>query len=173
MEPAHRSLPQSAPPVHRTVASSPAPLPAPQHAPEPERTLTNALRLLGRALRLRCPNCGKSPVLKSWGTVHQRCATCHFRFERSSDSYFTGAMFFNLIIAEFLFFVIFGATLILSWPNVDWDAVTYGAAGGMAITPIVLYPFSKVVYLSIDVFMRPVRPEECDPTNTNWTWLGV
>ncbi len=140
---------------------------------EPERTLTNALRLFGRALRLRCPNCGKSPVLKSWGTVNTRCATCHFRFERSSDSYFTGAMFFNLIVAEFLFAVIFGASLILSWPTVNWDAITYGAAGGMFVAPIALYPFSKVLYLSIDVFMRPVRPEECDPANTNWTWLGV
>lgn len=142
-------------------------------APEPQRTLTNAMRLLWRAVRLRCPNCGKSHMAKSWGTVHTRCATCHFRFERSSDSYFTGAMFFNLFIAEFLFFVIFGITLVLSWPDVNWDALTYGAALGMAVTPIALYPVSKAVYLSIDVFMRPVRPEECDPSNTNWTWLGV
>lgn len=160
-------------PTSSPAASSPPARQAPPHPPEPERTLTNALRLLGRALRLRCPNCGKAPVLVSWGKVHHRCAACHFRFERSSDSYFTGAMFFNLIIAEFLFFVLFGTTLILSWPDVNWDAVTYGAVGGMLVTPIALYPLSKVVYLSIDVFMRPVRPEECDPSNTNWTWLGV
>jgi len=140
---------------------------------EPERTLSYAVRLLGRAVRLRCPNCGKSPVLASWGKVNHRCATCHFRFERSSDSYFTGAMFFNLITAEFLFAVMFTTAIILSWPNINWDVITYGAAGGMAIMPIALYPFSKVLYLTVDVFMRPVRPEECDPANTNWTWLGV
>ena len=140
---------------------------------EPDRTLTNAVRLLARAVRLRCPNCGRSPVLISWGKVHQRCATCSFRFERSSDSYFTGAMFFNLIIAEFLFAVIFGTTLIVSWPDVNWDALTYGAATGMLIAPIALYPFSKVLYLTIDVFMRPARAEECDPNNATWTWLGV
>lgn len=144
------------------------------HAPrKPERTFSYAMRLLGRAVRLRCPNCGQSPVLASWGKVNHRCATCHFRFERSSDSYFTGAMFFNLITAEFLFAVGFTTAILLTWPNIDWDVITYGAAIGMALTPIILYPFSKVLYLTVDVFMRPVRPEECDPANTNWTWLGV
>lgn len=150
--------------------SAPAPL---RSQPVSERTLSQALRLLGRAVRLRCPNCGESPVLASWGTVNQRCATCHFRFERSSDSYFTGAMFFNLITAEFLFAVGFGLAIILSWPRINWDYIMYGAVGGMAIMPILLYPFSKVLYLTVDTFMRPVRPEECDPTNTRWTRTGV
>lgn len=139
----------------------------------PDRTFTRAVRLLGRALRLRCPHCGGAPVLASWGTVHPRCAACRFRFERSRDSYFTGAMFFNLITAEFLFATLFGAAIVASWPAVDWDALTYGAVAGMAVAPILLYPFSKVLYLSVDVFMRPVRPEECDPANTSWTMTGV
>lgn len=146
---------------------------APVSRPLSERTLSQALRLLGRAVRLRCPNCGQSPVLASWGTVHHRCATCHFRFERSRDSYFTGAMFFNLITAEFLFAVGFASAIILSWPRINWDYITYGAVAGMAAMPILLYPFSKVLYLTVDVFMRPVRPEECDPDNSRWTMLGV
>ena len=72
-------------------------------------------------------------------------------------------MFFNLITAEFLFAVGMGTAIVAMWPDINWDYLTYGAVGGMAITPIVLYPFSKVLYLTVDTFMRPVRPEECDP----------
>jgi len=160
-------------------SSPPAPITPPPPAPRPatqpvsERSLTQFLTVLGRALRLRCPHCGQAPVLISWGKIHERCAHCHFRFERSSDSYFTGAMFFNLITAEFLFAVGMGSAIVAMWPDINWDYITYGAVGGMAITPIVLYPFSKVLYLTVDTFMRPVRPEECDPTNTRWTRTGV
>ncbi len=111
-------------------ASNPAPIPPPPPAPRPatqpvsERSLTQFLTVLGRALRLRCPHCGQAPVLISWGKIHERCSHCHFRFERSSDSYFTGAMFFNLITAEFLFAVGMGSAIVAMWPDINWDYIT-------------------------------------------------
>jgi len=123
-------------------------------------TLGRALLLAARALRLRCPHCGRGAVLGTWGVVRTRCANCGFRFERSDDSYFSGAMFFNLAIAEFLFAVAFLLAIVMLWPNVPWDTIMYVAVIGMLMTPIVLYPFSKVVWLALDVFLRPVTADE-------------
>lgn len=127
----------------------------------PERSSPHLFRLLGRAVRLRCPHCGRAPVLASWLRRHERCGACGFRFARTGDDYFTGAMFFNLILAEGLFAVAMLVTVLSSWPDVPWDLLTYVAVAGMVVAPILLHPYSQVIFLSLDVFMRPVRAAEC------------
>lgn len=119
-------------------------------------------RLMGRALRLRCPNCGIGAVVRPWATVHDKCSHCGFRFTRSSDSYFSGAMLANLAVAEGLFAVVFGVSIIASWPNVPWDTLTWAMPLGIAIAPALLLPFAKVAWLTFDVAFRPVTPEEID-----------
>ena len=129
-------------------------------------SLGQTARTLGRALRLRCPHCGGAPVLaawsgvQAWSAVRERCTACGFRYERSDDRYFGGAMFVNLMVAELLFAVSFVAVILLSWPDVPWDAVTYGGAATMIFLPALLYPVSKVLWLAVDVLVRPVGGEE-------------
>ncbi len=120
-------------------------------------------RLIGRALRLRCPNCGVGAVLRPYATVNAHCRQCRFHFERSSDSYFSGAMLTNLAVAEFLFAVVFGGVLIAAWPNVPWDLLGWAMPLGVFIAPILLLPFAKVCWLTFDVAFRPITPEEFDP----------
>jgi len=143
--------------------------------PRPARTTETALevpsvarglRLLGRFLRLRCPHCGGGPVLARWrvglpwGVVRERCSACGFRYERSDDGYFAAAMLINLITAELLFAFSFAAAIVVTWPEVPWDALTYYAAAAMLLLPLVFYPISKALWLTIDVMLRPVTPAE-------------
>ncbi|HYW50825.1 MAG TPA: DUF983 domain-containing protein [Gemmatimonadaceae bacterium] len=120
-------------------------------------------RLMGRALRLRCPHCGIGAVLRPYATVNDHCAHCGFRFTRSSDSYYSGAMLTNLAVAEGLFAIVFGVVLVASWPDVPWDLLTWGMPLGVALAPILLLPFAKVSWLTFDVAFRPVQPEEIEP----------
>jgi uncharacterized protein (DUF983 family) len=129
---------------------------SPLQMPNPSQ----ALRALGRAFRLRCPNCGGGWVLSRLGRVRVRCSGCGFRFERTDESYFSGAMFFGLLMGEGLFALSLLIIVMASWPNVPWDALTFGAPAGMLLILPVLLPFSKVVWLAIDVLVRPVQPEE-------------
>ena len=39
-----------------------------------------------RALALRCPWCGKGPVLASWFRLRERCGACGLRLERGERS---------------------------------------------------------------------------------------
>jgi len=120
-----------------------------------------ALRAVARAFSLRCPNCGDGWVLTKLGRVRPRCTVCGFRFERTEENYFSGAMFFGLLMGEGIFALSLFFVVLLSWPNVPWDALTFGAPAGMLLLLPILLPFSKVVWLSIDVLVRPVQPQEC------------
>jgi len=48
----------------------------------------------------------------------------------------------------------------LSWPTVPWTALTYLTPALMLVFMVLLYPISKVVWLTADVMLRPVTPEE-------------
>ena len=122
--------------------------------------------MLARALRFRCPNCGRGKVLapfsiRHWAAVRDRCESCALRFDRGDgDYFFSGARFSNLLIAELLFAVGFTWIFLATYPDVPWDALTYGGAAAMVLAPILLFPFSKVLWLALDIMIRPVTPDE-------------
>jgi uncharacterized protein (DUF983 family) len=47
-----------------------------------EGHILRSARLFGRALLLRCPRCGRAPVLDGWFGVRPRCTVCGLRFDR-------------------------------------------------------------------------------------------
>lgn len=114
-------------------------------------------RLLGRALTLRCPYCGKGPVRQTWFKMLPVCGNCRRPLERGEQDYFLGAMLFNLVLAELLFAAVFVAVLLAMWPTVPWDGIQFGAPLGMAITPFILYPVSKLAWLAFDLAFRPAH----------------
>jgi uncharacterized protein (DUF983 family) len=124
--------------------------------PSPRRILAIA----NRVLRLRCPNCGGGYVLTRRAGVQEHCTGCGLRFRRSDDNYFSGAMFFGLLIGETIFAVSLLATIVVSWPDVPWDAITYIAPIGMIVVMLLLIPISKVVWLGVDLLVRPATPAE-------------
>ena len=117
-------------------------------------------QVMGRAARLRCPNCGGGPVLVHWFKMRDRCGTCGLAIERGERDYFIGSMMFNLVVSELLFATVFVATLVAAWPNVPWDTMQWAAPLGMGIAPFVLFPFSKLTWLGFDILLRPVTPDE-------------
>lgn len=124
--------------------------------------MSTALTILRRTLRLRCPNCGKGRVLKATGSIIPRCSACNFRYERSDENYFAGAMFFGLLFGEFLFAITMLIVIVSMWPNVPWDTMTWAIPLGMVVVLLFWIPISRVVWLGIDVAVRPVQPAECE-----------
>src|SRR5207245_1028172 len=52
------------------------------------------LRILGRAARLRCPRCGRTPLYRGAFAMHAHCAACGLRYEHE-QGYFVGAIYIN------------------------------------------------------------------------------
>jgi uncharacterized protein (DUF983 family) len=118
------------------------------------------IAMLGRALALRCPNCGSRGLLKNWFRMHERCPACGFRVEREGSDYMAGSLLFNIVLAEMIFAALFVAYLLIAWPSPNWDMLEIAAPIGMAVAPFVLFPFSKLVWLAADLALRPADARE-------------
>ena len=116
--------------------------------------------MVGRALLLRCPNCGSRGLLKNWFRMKERCPTCGLLIEREGNDYLSGSVLFNLVLAELIFAFVLVAYLLIVWPNVSWVMLEIAAPLGMAIAPFVLFPFSKLVWLAVDLALRPAHASE-------------
>ncbi len=118
-------------------------------------SLRMTLRRLGWALLRRCPNCGARGIFRSWFRMEERCHQCGLQFEREEPGYQVGSYMFNIVMAELMFAAIFVATLVLTWPNPPWGLLTYGGAALMILLPLLLFPFSKTLFLAFDLIFRP------------------
>ena len=119
--------------------------------------------LFARAVTLRCPHCGGRGIVATWFKLAPTCPTCHLRPERGESDYFLGGMMFNIALAESVFVVVLLVTLVVTWPRVPWALLQYGAPAAMVLAPIILYPFSKLVWLAFDLTLRPVVPNDFAP----------
>jgi uncharacterized membrane protein YqjE len=94
------------------------------------------------------------------GAVHSRCGGCNLRFQRSDENYFSGAMFFGLMMGEFLFGIVLLIVIVAWWPNVPWNTMGWAIPLGMLLTMVLIIPTSRAVWLGVDVLLRPVQPHE-------------
>lgn len=116
---------------------------------------------LMRALRLRCPQCGRGRVIRSWFSLRDACAECGLRFERDeAEEYWLGAYTLNFIVTELVFALFLAVILFATWPNPPWTTIIWVGVIQMCLTPILFYPFSKAVWLAIDLIFRPAGPAD-------------
>ncbi len=104
-------------------------------------------RALGRAIRLRCPRCGETPLFRGWFRMADSCALCGLRFERA-QGYFVGAIYVN-----------YGVTVILAvggffllWAGLG---LSTGAQLAVLVPVVVLFPlwffrYSRSLWLAIE-----------------------
>ena len=114
--------------------------------------------LLGRAIRLRCPNCGRGRLFDGWFSPRVACPECGQRLERLEEGYYLGALLLNFIGAELTVTAAALAVLLATWPRPPWNALLYGGAALAVTLPFLTYPFSKTVWLAVDLYIQP--PEE-------------
>ena len=99
--------------------------------------------------------------MASWFRIRERCRACGLRFERGEeDEYWLGAYTLNFIATEVVFGAALLVVLVLTWPAPPWSAILWGGAAQMVLTPIAFYPFSKALWLAIDLTFRPPTPHD-------------
>lgn len=110
---------------------------------------------LGRALGLRCPRCGGRGLFESWLRPKPSCPTCGQLIERPEEGYWLGALLVNLVVAELLPLGAVVGVLLATWPHPPWTLLLYGGGALAAISPFVFYPFSKLAWLAVDLYIQP------------------
>ncbi len=116
-------------------------------------------RMLARGCVKHCPVCGQGHLFRRWFTMRERCPGCGLRFERI-EGHWTGDLGINTIVS-------FGALLITllvgvfsTYPDVPAGPLLLAAVGVAAVVPFAFFPFSKTIWLALDLMMRPLEAGE-------------
>lgn len=117
------------------------------------------VRMVGRALRRRCPNCGAAGIFRGWFRLIERCPSCQLHLERHESGYQVGAYMLNIAVSELLGVGVLLAIGIATWPDPPWNLLLYGGAALMILSPIVFYPFARTLFLALDLAFRPAGSE--------------
>ena len=113
-----------------------------------------------RALQLRCVACGARPVLLSWFREAPSCPRCGFRLDRAEEGYWLGSYNVNLGLTLLILTVGLPAAMWLQWPTPDWTLITVIGVAAAIVLPIMIYPWTKTLYLALDVIFRPPTEED-------------
>jgi uncharacterized protein (DUF983 family) len=122
--------------------------------------LVRTASLFARALRLRCPNCGRGRLFESWFRMRARCPVCGLPTERGDQGYQVGSYMFNIIAAELIFAAIFVGVLVATWPDPPWTLLEFGGIALMIAVPFAFFPFSRTLFLAFDLLFRPAALDE-------------
>jgi uncharacterized protein (DUF983 family) len=132
-----------------------------------ELLVGRAARHMGRALLRRCPNCGSGGLFSRWLFMRETCPRCHLILDRGEPDYFIGSFTVNFVVAELLIVGGAFAAILLTWPDVPWDAIKWGLMALIVPMPALFYPFAKTIWLAIDLTFRPVTFGDLDAHGEN------
>ena len=124
-------------------------------------SLGRTLRLFGRALTLRCPNCGKGPVLQHWLKLRLKCGTCGLRLQRGEHDTFVGAMFILFTMIGLTSYAIIAITAAVMKAT-PWDFLQNWLPVIAIVELLFYFPFAKLTWLAFDLMLRPVTASELE-----------
>ena len=109
----------------------------------------------------RCPLCGSRGIWRSFGQLVETCPRCGYRFERE-EGYWAGALIVNMTVCILVFFGLFVGGMLVTWPDVPWNGLLIATLVAIALTPVLLYPQSKLWWVCVDLAIHPYAGEERD-----------
>jgi uncharacterized protein (DUF983 family) len=117
-----------------------------------EGALSRVGRAEARALRLRCPRCGRAPLFRGWFAMNTVCAVCDLRFERA-QGYWVGAIYVNYGVTVGI--AVTGFFLLRALA--DWDAVPQLALWVPFVTlfPLWFFRYSRSLWLGLEYGLNP------------------
>lgn len=76
--------------------------------------------------------------------------------DRGEADYFIGGYVINFVTAELA--IVAGAlgVALLTWPDVPWTGLKWSLIALVIPLPLVTYPWSKTLWLALDLVFRPV-----------------
>jgi uncharacterized protein (DUF983 family) len=115
--------------------------------------------MLWRGATRRCPICGQGKLFHRWFRMRERCPRCDLRFERI-EGHWTGDLGINTVVSFGVLLVTLFVGIFATYPNVPTVPLLVAAVGVAAIVPFLFFPFSKTIWLALDLMMRPLEPGE-------------
>lgn len=109
------------------------------------------LKVLSRALRLRCPACGESSLIDRPFHIKHHCPVCRSLFKRE-EGFFVGAILANVITTEFVILVVCLFSLLVV--GASYQTVLVGLFILALIFPILFFHHSWSLWLALDYLIE-------------------
>jgi len=108
-------------------------------------------KILPRSLRLRCPACGESSIIKRPFHIKHHCSSCNALFKRE-DGFFVGAIMANVVTTELVILAVYVVCLpIMS----NWSQLVLTVLFILALVfPVAFYHHSWSLWLGLDHFIE-------------------
>lgn len=119
-----------------------------------EPSVGRTLLMLARGASLRCPNCAATGLFSGYTRLLPACPRCGLLLDRGEEDYFLGAYTVNFVTAELGLVALLLAVVVVTWPAVHWDGILYGGIALMVLLPILFFPFSRTIWLAVDLAFR-------------------
>ncbi|MGQ0635254.1 MAG: DUF983 domain-containing protein [Planctomycetaceae bacterium] len=103
--------------------------------------------LIGRALRLRCPRCGKAKMFTGLFRMHPTCAACGLKFERE-PGYFLGSIYLNYGMTAMLLVV--GYVSLRFGAGIESKWLLIGASAFCVLFPLFYFRYARALWLAMD-----------------------
>ena len=109
------------------------------------------LKVLSRALRLRCPACGEASIARGPFRLRHHCPNCRSLFKRE-EGFFVGAILANILTTEFVILAACFVWLILIGSS--YEAVLAGLIVLGLLFPVAFYHHSWSFWLAFDYLVE-------------------
>jgi uncharacterized protein (DUF983 family) len=117
------------------------------------------LKIFGRGLLGRCPNCGQRHIFRRWLQMVDRCPNCGLFYERE-EGYWTGAIAINTIVTELIFAIVLVVGVVWTWPDIPIKPILIIAVVLNGTFPLFFYPYSKTIWVALDLVLHPLEERE-------------
>lgn len=118
-----------------------------------------------RGLTLRCAFCGSRGLFRGWLRMKESCPSCAHRFHQESG-FFLGAYAINFAVTEGLLLLALIPYIVVSAsnPQTSVDVVPFAVAAllGALVGPVLFYPFSRTLWVALDLIFREGRNLDVD-----------
>ncbi len=121
---------------------------------QPQSGLWRTVVLVARALRLRCPACGKGKLFSGSFTMNEACPSCGRKIDRG-PGYFLGSIYFNYGVTAMLVIAMFFG-IFFSEVLTDKQSLVLLSVFAL-IFPVWFFRYARALWVAFD--------EKWDPTS--------
>ena len=128
-----------------------------ESAPAAEKRSQPVLVLWSRAVRLRCPACGRAPIFRGWFAMHESCAACGRRFARD-PGYLLGSIYFNYGVTALLVVVMYFTMFFRDWFSDGQRLVLLSVFA--IVFPLWFFRYARAFWIAFDERWDPWPNEQ-------------
>jgi uncharacterized protein (DUF983 family) len=126
-------------------------MPTESASSKPDPDGRSVLKVLARALRLRCPACGQASVVRGLFRIRHHCPNCFSLFKRE-EGFFVGAILANVMTTEAVILLVCVIWLMIIGSS--YETVLVGLFVVALVFPVAFYHHSWSLWLGFDYLIE-------------------